>query len=171
MFGTCVKQGSGKAVVLAVGENTLFEQENLVNKDIIVDTSVETPLQIRLGKLATKIGKYAYISALLICVVLQVYLFFRTMGDSKLKLFSGTSLLLIINNFMVAVAILIVCVPEGMPLSVSIATAFSVSRLEKEKLLIKDMAALETTGQLTDIIVSKTSTLTTGELEVSNIYL
>ena len=66
---------------------------------------------------------------------------------------------------------LIVCVPEGMPVAVSIAAAFSMDRMQEDELLIKDVGALEAAGQIQDVIVSKTSTLTTGDLKVKHIAI
>jgi len=104
-------------------------------------------------------------------VVLVVYDIILIFSDSDRILISHKTLRALLNNCMVCVAILIVCVPEGMPLAVSIAAAFSTDRMQEESLLIKDMSALEASGQLTDVIVSKTSTLTTGDLKVSHIYI
>jgi magnesium-transporting ATPase (P-type) len=70
-----------------------------------------------------------------------------------------------------AIALLIVCIPEGMPLVISMAMAFSVDQLKKENLLIKNLDALETAGQVVDILTGKTATLTTGDMEVSRIHV
>lgn len=72
---------------------------------------------------------------------------------------------------MIGAAFLIAALPEGLPLSVSIATAFSFDRLKKENLLIKTADALENAGSITDIITGKTSTLTEGVLEVRHLWL
>lgn len=104
-------------------------------------------------------------------MVLIVYDIILIFSDSSRVLISHKTLHALLNNCMVCVAILIVCVPEGMPLAVSIATAFSTDRMQEESLLIKDMTALESSGQLTDVVVSKTSTLTTGDLKVNHIYI
>ena len=66
---------------------------------------------------------------------------------------------------------MIVCIPEGMPLVISMAMAFSVDQLKKENLLIKNLDALETSGQLVDILTGKTATLTTGDMRVSRLNM
>jgi len=72
---------------------------------------------------------------------------------------------------MTAVALLIACVPEGLPLAIAIATALSTDILVEQNLLIKNLSALEKAGILTDIVVSKTSTLTEGDsMKVSTLY-
>jgi len=111
-----------------------------------IDTDIETPLQRKLAQLATTIGKFAYLAAFLIFVVLIVYDIILIFSDSSRVLISHNTLHALLNNCMVCVAILIVCVPEGMPLAVSIATAFSTDRMQEESLLIKDMTALESSG-------------------------
>ena len=74
------------------------------------------------------------------------------------------------EKLQIAVALLIVCIPEGLPLAISMALALSTDRLKDDNLLIKNLKALETAGYLTDIVTSKTSTLTKGTLEVKSIY-
>lgn len=66
----------------------------------------------------------------------------------------------------ISVALLAVCIPEGMPLVISMGMAFSVEALKNENLLIKNLDALETSGQLIDILTGKTATLTTGDMRV-----
>lgn len=70
---------------------------------------------------------------------------------------------------MTAVALMIVCIPEGMPLVISMAMAFSVDELKSQHLLIKNLDALETSGQLSNIITGKTATLTTGDMTVARL--
>jgi len=62
------------------------------------------------------------------------------------------------------VALVIVCVPEGLPLALSMALAFSIDKLKTDNLLIKSLKALEATGSLTNIMTGKTATLTEGKL-------
>ena len=70
-----------------------------------------------------------------------------------------------------AVALVIVCIPEGMPLVISMAMAFSVDQLKEEKLLLKNLDALETSGQVIDIVTGKTATLTNGDMEVARVEM
>ena len=90
---------------------------------------------------------------------------------SGYKLVDGLSIKRAIDLASTAVALLIVCIPEGMPLVISMAMAFSVDSLKKENLLIKNLDALETSGQIIDILTGKTATLTTGDMEVSRINI
>lgn len=90
---------------------------------------------------------------------------------SDYKLVDSRSIKRAIDLASTAIALLIVCIPEGMPLVISMAMAFSVDSLKKENLLIKNLDALETSGQLIDILTGKTATLTTGDMEVARIHL
>jgi P-type E1-E2 ATPase len=72
----------------------------------------------------------------------------------------------LIENAEVFVAILIVCIPEGLPLAVSVAMAFSTERLQESNLLIKNLNALESCGMITDVITGKTGCLTEALMKV-----
>jgi Ca2+-transporting ATPase len=76
----------------------------------------------------------------------------------------------IINSALIAVAIVITAVPEGLPLAVSICAVFSTDKLKEEKLLIKKLEALEHAGRLTDVLTAKTGTLTTSKLTVEKFW-
>ena len=87
------------------------------------------------------------------------------------KLVESKSLFRLLDLALAAVTLLIVCIPEGMPLVISMAMAFSVDALKKEQMLIKNLDALETSGQVIDILTGKTATLTTGDMEVARINI
>ena len=82
------------------------------------------------------------------------------------ELISSQTLFILIENIQTTIALLIVCVPEGLPLAVSMSMAFSIDRLIEDNLLIKELNSLETSGSVLDILTGKTSTLTQGELRV-----
>ena len=87
---------------------------------------------------------------------------------SNQRLVSDEAILAALDNVQISIALLIVCVPEGLPLAVSMAMAFSTDRLKKDNLLIKDLKALETAGSLVAVMTGKTSTLTEGNMTVKN---
>jgi Ca2+-transporting ATPase len=86
------------------------------------------------------------------------------------SLISSETALNIINASLLAVAIVITAVPEGLPLAVSICAVFSTDKLKEEKLLIKKLSALEQAGKVTDILTAKTGTLTTSKLTVEKFW-
>jgi magnesium-transporting ATPase (P-type) len=135
--------GSGRAIVCAVGKNTL--REVVLSEKSTEDRKKElcieddpTPEQNRLSEFGKVISTFAWISALVIFAVLMIY-WLILMMVLKQPIISEKSLSLLLENFMVAVAILIVSVPEGLPLAVSIAMAFSTDRLKEDHLLIKKL--------------------------------
>jgi P-type E1-E2 ATPase len=74
------------------------------------------------------------------------------------------------NLLIIAVTLLLVIIPEGLPVAVSIASSFSTDNLKDDNILIKKLQAVENAGEMTDIVTSKTSTLTTGDMIVSKFY-
>lgn len=83
---------------------------------------------------------------------------------------SNKSMKQLIKNFSIACAVVIVAVPEGLPLSISIAMAFSIRIFKKEKLLIKKLEACENMGGITEICTGKTATLTKNDMSVNMFY-
>jgi len=166
-------RGSGKAVVLAVGCHTLKEREILEeldsDKNALTIEKTLTPFQAKLEVLAGIIGTYAKLiciaSILLFGVVWLLHVIF-----SNNDLVDPISVKRAIDLACTVAALLAVCIPEGMPLVISMAMAFSVQALKKENLLIKNLDALETSGQLHEVVTGKTATLTEGEMVVEVVH-
>ena len=129
-----------------------------------------TVFQNKLDILSRIVGNYAYtITAISLVLFGIVWLLFVMCSDYRLV--EGPSITRAIDLASTAIALLIVCIPEGMPLVISMAMAFSVDTLKSEHLLIKRLGALETAGQLNEIITGKTATLTTGDMNVERINM
>lgn len=154
--------------MLAVGKKTLTEVEN-DGRQLKFGEDF-TPIQIRLQKLAVVISKYAYIFASLCLLLSTIFLIFNVMFGSETSLVSTDTLLDFLENLQIAVALIIVSVPEGLPLAISIALAFSIDRLMKDNLLIANLEALENSGCLTDVCTGKTCTLTEGKMTVTTLF-
>lgn len=95
----------------------------------------------------------------------------NVMFGSGTHLVATETLMDFIENLQISVALIIVSVPEGLPLAVSIALAFSVDRLQKDNLLIKELQALEGSGSLTHVCTGKTATLTKADMTVGSFYI
>ena len=91
--------------------------------------------------------------------------------SDKKEFFSNDTILKIGKVLITAVVILIVAIPEGLPLAVSIAMALSIENLKKDKILIKNLESIQTCATVHDICVGKTGTLTLGKLNVSKYQL
>ncbi|MFO0116270.1 MAG: hypothetical protein ACK521_01145 [bacterium] len=156
---TLVMTGSGKAVVLCTGKHTLVEKEK-IDQEFNSEEDL-TPLQRRLEVLSGVIGLFAWCAAGLALVLFSLY-WFLNVSVTVADFISLQAVLSLLQNFQICLAILIVSVPEGMPLAISIALAFSFEKLTRDNLHISTNEALETAGSLTDICTGRTSTLTLG---------
>lgn len=165
---TLVMTGSGKALVLCIGQHTLVEKEK-VSEEFSSECDL-TPLQVRLETLSGLIGFFATCAATISFVIFTIY-WFLNVSVTTVDFISLEALLALLQNFQICLAILIVSVPEGMPLAISMALAFSFDKLTSDNLHISSNEALETAGSLTDICTGKTSTLTLGELKVASLHV
>ncbi|KAJ3222791.1 Calcium-transporting ATPase 10, plasma membrane-type, partial [Clydaea vesicula] len=156
LSGTKVVNGVGKMLVIGTGENS-------VNGRIMMTLSVEieaTPLQKKLDSLANQIGKFGLGSAVLMVVVL-VIVYFAISRNS-------TSVIIkhMINVGISAITLVVVAIPEGLPLAVTIALAHATLRMLKDNNLVRHLSACETMGNATTICSDKTGTLTLNQMTV-----
>lgn len=169
LANSLVISGQGKAVVCAVGKHTRYTHEFPV-QEITEDDNL-TPLQERLEKLAGYLGKWGYIAGFLIFVSMTLFLIFQVMFDSDTSLLSLDTLQRILRYFTIGISIVIVAVPEGLPLAITIAMAFSVDTMKRDNLLVKKMEAPENLGFTRDILTGKTATLTANDMTVNQFYI
>lgn len=161
-----VMKGEGKAIVCAVGEMTYLsrirKEEHLIIKE------QRTNLEYKLEKISEIVGKWSYLLCVLIGLILFVYNTVHMVFRGDKSLFSNDTLLDTIRIIILALCLLIVAIPEGMPLAISIAMAMSVDAMKKDKILIKNIDRVQTCALLHDICVGKTGTLTEGKMHVGN---
>ena len=158
---TTVVDGNGVMCVDLVGDATEYGK---VNKGALIDNDLETPLQMQLKRLAGLISKLGYLAAGLTFVLLsaKVFLSGEVMGTMDVV----SSLL---NSFMIAVTLIVVSVPEGLPMSVTLSLALSMNRMLKTNNLVRKMHACETMGAATVICTDKTGTLTQNRMQVHEV--
>lgn len=162
MRGTKVMEGHGIARVFAVGDAT---ENGKVYEAAQIDTSVKTPLDEQLERLAQVITRISYgIAVLLIVGRSIVFLVNNGMpsADNAMLLFQN-----FLESFMLAVALIVCAVPEGLPMAVSLCLALSMRRMMKTNNLVRRMHACETMGATTVICTDKTGTLTQNRMQVS----
>jgi magnesium-transporting ATPase (P-type) len=163
-----VMSGKGKALVCCVGKHTqLARQPDL---ESFGKEEKLTPLQEKLERIAGQIGKYAYLAGFVIFATQVIFLLFLIMISEEKQLLQSDTLSKLLDFFTTALAIIIVAVPEGLPLAVSISMAFSIDTMKRDNLLVKNLEACETMGTVTDICTGKTATLTNNEMQVNAIY-
>ena len=168
LAGTKVQDGSAKMMVTAVGMRTEWGR---LMSTLSEGGEDETPLQVKLNGVATIIGKIGLMFATLTFVVLMVRFLIEkglTVGLSK---WYSTDALTIVNYFATAVTIIVVAVPEGLPLAVTLSLAFAMKQLMNDKALVRHLSACETMGSAGTICTDKTGTLTTNHMVVEKIWI
>lgn len=164
--GTMVNNGSGKMLVTAVGMRT--EWGKLMSK-LSEGGDNETPLQVRLNGVATIVGKIGLVFAVLTFSVLMIR-FLIGRFEEGFNHWRMNYLLEIVNYFAIAVTILVVAVPEGLPLAVTLSLAYAMKQMMDDKALVRNLAACETMGSATCICSDKTGTLTMNRMAVVKVY-
>ncbi|XP_044486506.1 calcium-transporting ATPase 9, plasma membrane-type isoform X3 [Mangifera indica] len=174
MSGCKVADGVGTMMVTGVGINTEW---GLLMASISEDIGEETPLQVRLNGVATLIGLVGLTVA---CLVLAVLLgrFFTghsTNSDGSRQFVKGQTGATdavngVIKIITIAVTIVVVAVPEGLPLAVTLTLAYSMRKMMADKALVRRLSACETMGSATTICSDKTGTLTLNQMTVVEAY-
>ena len=155
---TTVVDGHGVMCVDLVGDATEYGK---VNQGALIDNNLETPLQLQLKRLAGVISKMGYAVAAVTFVMLTAKVFIADEAMSTMDIVSA-----LLHNFMIAVTLIVVSVPEGLPMSVTLSLALSMNRMLKTNNLVRKMHACETMGAATIICTDKTGTLTQNRMQV-----
>ena len=158
MKGTKVMEGHGICKVFAVGDNT---ENGKVFTAAQIDSSVRTPLNEQLDKLGGLVSKLGYTIAALI-VVGRMLIYFTSGNPFVLMDF----LSYLLQTCMIAVTLIVVSVPEGLPMAVTLALAYSMQKMLKTNNLVRKMHACETMGATSVICTDKTGTLTQNQMTV-----
>ncbi|KAD5960941.1 hypothetical protein R6Q59_013961 [Mikania micrantha] len=163
LSGTKVQDGSCKMLVTAVGMRT---QWGKLMATLSEGGDDETPLQVKLNGVATVIGKIGLYFAMVTFAVLVQKLVSRKIIEGSHFSWSGDDALALLEYFAIAVTIVVVAVPEGLPLAVTLSLAFAMKKMMNDKALVRHLAACETMGSATTICSDKTGTLTTNRMTV-----
>ena len=164
MKGTKVMEGHGICRVLAVGDHT---EQGKVFEAVQIDDSVKTPLNEQLDGLSDWITKVSYGFAALI-VVGRIVMYFVTNGTGCFGSMEQIApfVAYVLQTLMIAVTLVVVAVPEGLPMAVTLSLAYSMRRMLKTNNLVRKMHACETMGATTVICTDKTGTLTQNLMSV-----
>jgi len=166
LSGTNASEGSGKMVVIAVGVNSVagkikarvYESED--HDDDLEGEDENSPLFVKLDKIAKQIGIAGTIAAL-IALIASCIIGFAVEGE-PIETF--------LEYFVLSITVLAVAVPEGLPLAVTLALAFSSNKMMKEQNLVKHLDACETMGCATTICTDKTGTLTANKMTARALF-
>ncbi|KAI7997204.1 putative calcium-transporting ATPase 13, plasma membrane-type [Camellia lanceoleosa] len=173
--GTMVTDGYGHMLVTSVGMNTA---RGVMMSPISRDSDEQTPLQARLNKLTSYIGKVGLLVAFLVLVVLLIRYFTGNTEDKhgnqefnygKTK--ANDVMNAVVRIVAAAVTIVVVAIPEGLPLAVTLTLAYSMKRMMVENSMVRKLSACETMGSATTICTDKTGTLTLNQMKVTEFWL
>ena len=156
--GTVVCGGEGYMEIKVVGDKTLFGELALE----VQEETRETPLQVKLGKLAKQISTFGYIGAIAIVAGVMA----KTLITGNIPSGIYEWIRLIMDAITVAVTIIVCAVPEGLPMLTSILLSFQSMRMAKDNVLVHKINGLETAGSLSILFSDKTGTITEGKLSV-----
>ncbi|BBN05447.1 P-type Ca2+ transporter type 2C [Marchantia polymorpha subsp. ruderalis] len=161
LSGCKVVDGYGTMLVTAVGTHTEWGQ---VMATLTEDNGEETPLQVRLNGAATFIGQIGLSVAILVFCILFIRFFVADFKGRDKR--PSRVIKHIVEIFSIAVTIVVVAVPEGLPLAVTLTLAYSMRKMMADKSLVRHLAACETMGSATTICSDKTGTLTLNKMNV-----
>ncbi|CAN1324592.1 Calcium-transporting ATPase 2, plasma membrane-type [Linum perenne] len=163
LSGTKVQDGSCKMMITTVGMRT---QWGKLMATLSEGGDDETPLQVKLNGVATIIGKIGLFFAVITFAVLVQGLLRQKLKDGSHMDWNADEALEMLEYFAIAVTIVVVAVPEGLPLAVTLSLAFAMKKMMNDKALVRHLAACETMGSATTICSDKTGTLTTNHMTV-----
>lgn len=166
LSGTKVQDGSGKMLVTTVGMRTGWGK---LLATLTEGGEDETPLQVKLNGVATIIGKIGLTFAVVTFIVLTLRMIVEKVISHQS--WSGADALRIVNFFATAVTIIVVAIPEGLPLAVTLSLAFAMKKMMSDKALVRHLSACETMGSATCICSDKTGTLTTNRMVVVKVWI
>lgn len=163
--GGKVCEGNGIILVCAVGSHSVLGKNRLMTNQLEVEP--ETPLQERLGQIAENIGKLGFAAGSMLTLVLLGHLVFdsiinKTWGHDQW----GEA----ITSVILGITILVVAIPEGLPLALTLSMAYSIIRMKKENIFVRHLKGCEVMGAATNILSDKTGTLTQNRMTVTRCY-
>ena len=167
--GTIVYSKQATMIVTKVGDNTFY---GAISKELQQEQP-ESPLKLRLRKLAQIISKIGYIGAFLVFVsYLFSVIFIKNNFDIDLIKGTVTNLPLISGHILYAltlcVTVIVVAVPEGLPMMITLVLSSNVKRMLKNNVLVRKLTGIETAGSINILFSDKTGTITKGNLEVTH---
>ena len=157
--GSFVTAGKGRMITGAVGDHA---QMGVIAASLGIDHATATPLEQKLEALAGIISKFGYTMGILILISLSV----RGIVLGELTGLNLDTLNHVLHYLMIAVAIIVVAVPEGLPMSVALSLSLAMRKMTHANCLVRKLIACETIGSASTICTDKTGTLTKNQMEV-----
>lgn len=159
LAGSIIKRGMCKAIVCCVGESS-----SRGIKEPKLDTDKNTALQTKLDNLEKQFIKYAFFACIFVLILIIIMLIVKISGDMVWYEVLFKQSLKYANMLVV---LFVVVVPEGLPLTIGVSLAYTTGRMYSEdRILVKQLDAPEKMGEVNEILVGKTSTITTGDMKI-----
>lgn len=165
--GSVVCSGNAVMQITTVGDKSVYGQiaSELQNED-----DRESPLKVKLGNLANSISKFGYIGGIAIAVAFMLQrVLLHNQLDPQLIAAYFSNWMTVVNDLvqavMLAVIIIVMAVPEGLPLMIALVSALNMSKMLKDNVLVRKIVGIETAGSLNILFSDKTGTITKGKLE------
>lgn len=168
--GSHIMSGDGVMRVGRVGANTYY---GMVAKDLQTETR-ESPLKLRLSKLASVISRLGYIMALFVGITYLFNTFVADNGFNSAKILASLSdfrsvFSALIHALTLMITVVVVAVPEGLPMMITVVLSANMKKMVKDNILVKKLVGIETAGSMNILFSDKTGTITTGRIECDKI--
>ncbi|OEH76738.1 putative Ca2+-ATPase [Cyclospora cayetanensis] len=161
LSGTTVNSGSGTAIVVAIGPHS---QSGQLFQKLSFDTEA-TPLQLKLNALAGDIGNFGLLCSIVaFCVLVLEYWVIYALTESDQRPLLASIVGSHVHFFVTAITVLVVAVPEGLPLAVTISLAYSIGQMLADQNYVRRLGACETMGSANEVCSDKTGTLTRNQM-------
>ena len=170
--GCPILTGEGEAEVLAVGDDTFLGK---ISREIRQETR-ESPLRVRLTRLAGQISRFGYCAAFLCALAYLFNIFVLDSGFELSVIFSrlrDTPYLLhhLLRALVLGLTVVVMSVPEGLPMMIAVVLSSNMRRMIKDNVLVRKPVGIEAAGSMDLLFTDKTGTLTEGKMSVERIFL
>ena len=163
LSGSKVVEGSGQVIVCCVGLSSFNEKIRAQSGAKAEDDA--TPLQEKLEEMAWMLGKIGLVAGIFMAAVLMVYIAIEALDEGEWT-HDDTSKM--VSALIIGITILVIAIPEGLPLAVTLSMAYSVIRMKEEKIFVRHIRGCEVMGAATNILTDKTGTLTENKMKITD---
>ena len=165
-----VYSGTANMIITKVGDNTTYGKI----AEELQENKIDSPLKIRLNNLAQSISKIGYIASLLVAISYLIYIVVISNNFNKeliINTITNGKLMLnyILNALTLCVTIIVVSVPEGLPMMITLVLSSNMKKMIKDNVLVRKLTGIDSAGNINVLFTDKTGTLTKGKLEVVGI--
>ena len=166
--GSIVCSGNATMIVSSVGDSTVYGS---IASELQEEDDRESPLKVKLGDLANGISRFGYIGgvAIALAYLFQAIVIANGFDPSAIASYCSNWMTVVndvVEAVMLAVIIIVMAVPEGLPLMIALVSSMNMGKMLKDNVLVRDINGIETAGSLNILFSDKTGTITKGQLEV-----